>query len=225
MDIEKELFALQDLKFRDFCARLIPNVDKEKIIGIKTSKLKALAKDMIKRSETEKFLKQLPHKYLEENQIHAFIISEIRELDKTLLELEKFLPYVDNWATCDQLIPKAIAKNPELILEKVDLWLKSNKTYTVRFGMGILMRYFLNERFDKIYLEKVAKVESKEYYINMMSAWYFATALAKQYEETVPYLMEYKLDKWVHNKSISKARESRRVSEEHKEELKKLIIK
>ncbi len=225
MDIIKALFEQQDLKFRDFNASLIPNIPKERVIGVKTPILKRMGKELSNSGEAERFMKCLPHAYFEEDQIHAFLISEMRDLDGMLCELEHFLPYVNNWATCDQLIPRAIAREPERVLNRVDVWIGSGETYKIRFGIGILMRYFLEERFSPIYLQRVAAVRSEEYYVNMMSAWYFATALAKQYDATLPYFSERRLSPWVHNKAISKARESRRVSEAHKIDLQGLIWK
>ncbi len=222
MNIVKQLFELQDEKFRDFNAKLIPNIDKETVIGVRTPQLKKYAKELYKSGEYKAFLHTLPHRYFEENQLHAFIISLISDFDTAVFELECFLPYIDNWATCDQLIMKAIAKEPERILGKIDLWLESDKAYTVRFAIGLLMRYFSDEHFECKYLEKVASVESNEYYINMMCAWYFATALAKQYSAALPYFEENKLPKWTHNKAIQKARESYRVTDEHKAILKEL---
>ncbi len=225
MDIEKELFILRDIQFRDFNAKLIPNISKDTIIGVKTPQLKQLAKEVYKSGKYKDFISAFPHKYFEENQLHAFIIAQIADFDMAIFELERFFPYVDNWATCDQLIMKAIAKSPERILNKIDSWLASGKTYTVRFAIGLLMRYFLDERFDKKYLEKIAAIKSDKYYINMMIAWYFATALSKQWETSVKYIEEKRLDIWVHNKTIQKARESLRVTEEHKIFLKGLVRK
>ncbi len=221
-DIKTMLFSLSNAELKKFNQRLIPNIDSDTVIGVKTPELKNLAADMIKNGEDEEFLSLLPHEYFEENQLHAFIISKIKDLNKCLIETERFLPHIDNWATCDQLIPIAIARDPESALAKVYEWLKSGKTYTVRFAIGILMRYFLDERFDKKYIDAVAAVKSEEYYINMMCAWYLATALAKQYESTVTYFENNTLNKWVHNKSIRKAIESYRVKEECKTYLKKL---
>ncbi len=221
-DIRARLFSLSDEKFRDFNAKLIPNIDKSTVIGVKTPELRKLAKALMKSGEADGFLRRLPHEYFEENQLHAFIISEIRDFDAALSEVERFLPYVDNWATCDQLIVKAFAKAPERLLPKLDEWIASGRTYTVRFAVGLLMRYFLDERFDERYLARVAKIESDEYYVNMMSAWYFATAAAKQYAAVYPYFSEYSLPTWVHNKAIQKSRESFRVTDEHKAELGKL---
>ncbi len=222
IDIKARLFDHSDEKFRDFSARLIPSVPSERVIGVKTPALRALSRELIKSGDAEIFLRELPHAYFEEDQLHAFIISEIRDFDLALTELERFLPYIDNWATCDQLIPRAIAREPERALKNVDIWLESGETYTVRFAIGVLMRYFLDERFDISYVDRVAAVKSEEYYVNMMCAWYFATALAKQYDAILPYFYNKKLPVWVHNRSIQKARESYRVAAEHKRELEAL---
>ncbi len=219
---QEKLFDYQDLTFRDFNMKLIPNIDKNTVIGVKTQCLKSLAKEIIKSGDFKAFLQELPHRYFEENQLHSFVISKIKDFETAITELERFLPYVDNWATCDQLILKAIAENPEKILPYIEKWIQSEKTYTVRFAIGLLMRYFLDERFENKYLSMAASVKSEEYYINMMSAWYFATALAKQYEKTLPYFEKKLLPVWVHKKAIQKARESRRVTDEHKEVLKAL---
>ncbi len=223
-EIRKRLFSLADKPFRDFNAGLIPNIDKDAFIGVKTPALKSLARELVKSGEAQDFLLALPHEYFEENQLHAFIISELRDYALAMRELERFLPYIDNWATCDQLIIKAFSKCPERLVPQIDLWLESGHTYTVRFAVGLLMRYFLNERFDTEYSDRVAGLKSDEYYVNMMSAWYFATALAKHYDSVLPYFKEKKLPIWVHNKAIQKARESYRVSPEHKSELLKLKI-
>ena len=225
MDIQKRLFELRDTDFREFNAKLIPNIDNAAVIGVKTPALKELARELIASGEYKDYLLRLPHKYFEENQLHSFIISLFKDFDTALSEVERFLPYIDNWAVCDQLILKAFAKNADALLPKIKKWLQSGETYTVRFAIGLLMRYFLDERFEEKYLQLVANVVSDEYYINMMSAWYFATALAKQYDRTLPFFTEKKLSLWVHNKSIGKARESLRVSEEHKAFLKGLIRK
>ncbi len=223
IDIYARIFALADEKFRDFNAKLIPSVDKSRVVGVKTPKLRNLAKELIKSGGADGFLRRLPHEYFEEDQIHAFIVSEIRDFDKALCEVERFLPYIDNWATCDQLIVKAFAKEPERLLPKLDEWLASEHTYIVRFAVGLLMRYFLDERFEEKYLDRVAEIVSDEYYINMMSAWFFATAAAKQYASVYPYFAENRLTKWVHNKAIGKSRESFRVTDAHKSELRKLV--
>ena len=224
MNIKEELFKLQDLKYRDFQSKLIPDVNKENIIGVRTPDLRKLAKEIMKTDYSE-FLNNLPHKYYEENQLHMFIISEIKDYYECLKRFNEFLPYVDNWSTCDQSSPKVFKKNSDKLINEIKKWIKSKETYTIRFGISMLMRVYLDEYFDEKYLEMVSKIKSKEYYVNMMIAWYFATALAKQYDTTIPYIENKKLDKWVHNKSIQKALESYRVTKEHKEYLKSLKIK
>ncbi len=210
-----------DEPFRDFNARLIPTVDKSRVIGVKTPYIKALARELVRGGAHSEFLRALPHKYFEEDQLHAFIISELRDLDAALLELEHFLPYIDNWATCDQLSVKVFARAPERILPYIDMWLESSHTYTVRFAVCQLMRYFLDDRFDIKYTDAVSNIMSEEYYVNMMCAWFFATALAKQYDLVLPYFRENKLPIWVHNKAIRKARESLRLTQAQKAEISK----
>mgnify|MGYP000878218068 FL=1 len=224
-EIRNELFKMQDIEYRDFNSKLIPTVKKEDMIGIRTPELRKYAKKLIKLEGVEDFLHSLPHKYFDENQLHAFIISEIKDFKLCIDELINFLPYLDNWATCDQLSPKILKKYRNDLLPHIYEWLKSDKTYTVRFGIGMLMEHFLNEDFKTEYPEMVAAVRSEEYYINMMTAWYFATALAKQYESILPFIEGNKLDTWTHNKSIQKAIESNRISAEQKNYLKGLKIK
>lgn len=224
-DIRTELFKMQDMDYRDFNSKLIPTVDKENMIGIRTLELRKYAKQLGKRSEVKEFLQDLPHKYFDENQLHAFIISEIKDFKNCIDEINKFLPYIDNWATCDQLSPKIFKKHHSELFAYIKDWLKSDKVYTVRFGIGMLMEHFLDEDFDIIYPEMVSKIRSDEYYINMMIAWYFATALAKQYESVIPFIEKRSLDIWTHNKAIQKAVESLRISDEKKEYLKSLKIK
>ena len=219
-DIKKELFSMQDEKYRGFQAKLIPTVSPENIIGVRTPVLRAFAKQLAKQDEAGEFLAVLPHAYFDENQLHAFIISEIKDFDRCIEEVCRFLPYVDNWATCDQMSPKVFAKHRDRLLEYISAWLESGETYTVRFAVGMLMQHFLDEDFNPVYLKTVSQIRSDEYYINMMIAWYFATALAKQYDESVKYIEERKLDEWVHKKAIQKAVESYRVTDEHKEYLK-----
>jgi 3-methyladenine DNA glycosylase AlkD len=221
-EIQKELFRLQDVQYRDFQAKLIPNIPPEAMIGVRTPALRSLAKQLARQEETREFLCLLPHRYFDENQLHAFILSELKDYDRCMDEVCRFLPYVDNWATCDTLIPKVFAKHHSELLQHIMVWIASDKTYTVRYAIGTLMRYFLNDEFDVKYPKMVAKVRSEEYYVNMMIAWYFATALAKQYDAVLPYIEERKLDKWTHNKTIQKAIESFRVTPEHKEYLKTL---
>lgn len=224
-DIRGELFKMQDIGYRDFNSKLIPTVKKEDMIGVRTPELRKYAKKLLKEEGVEDFLHSLPHKYFDENQLHAFIISEIKDFKLCIDELINFLPYLDNWATCDQLSPKIFKKYRNDLLPHIYEWLKSDKTYTVRFGIGMLMEHFLDEDFKSEYPEMVAAVRSEEYYINMMTAWYFATALAKQYESILPFIEGNKLDTWTHNKTIQKAIESNRISAEQKNYLKGLKIK
>ena len=221
-EIREELFKLQDKKYRDFQAKLIPNREPETVIGTRTPELRKYAKQLVKREDIDAFLHDLPHEYFDEDQLHAFIVSEIKDYDRCMEELSRFLPYVDNWATCDQMSPKVFKKHKEDLLDHVKEWMGSDKTYTVRFAIGMLMEHFLDDDFDIEYPEMVAKVHSDEYYINMMIAWYFATALAKQYEAVIPFIEDHRLDKWTHNKAIQKSRESYRITDERKEYLKGL---
>lgn len=224
-EIRNRLFELQDTKYRDFQSGLIPGVEAEAFIGVRTPELRKLAKEFAKKEDIDEFLKELPHKYFDEDQLHAFIISLEKDYEKALAELDAFLPYVNNWATCDQMSPKVFKKHKKELLPKIDQWLGSDKTYTVRFAIGMLMEHFLDEDFDISYPEKVAVIRSEEYYINMMIAWYFATALAKQYDVILPFIEEKRLDTWTHNKAIQKSVESYRITPEQKEYLKKLKIK
>ena len=215
-DLYRKLYALQDLKYRDMQIKIIPTINPESVIGVRTPELKRLAKDLLKAGDYNGFLEELPHKYFEENQLHAFIISGIKDLGECMEELEKFLPHVDNWATCDQMSPKIFRKHKDVLFSHIKEWVNSEKTYAVRFGVGMLMEHFLDDDFDPLYPELVAKLRSEEYYVNMMIAWYFATALAKQYESILPFIEEKKLDDWTHNKAIQKSLESRRITEEQK---------
>lgn len=224
-EIRSELFKMQDMDYRDFNSKLIPTVDKESMIGIRTPDLRKYAKQLGKSSDVIEFLQTLPHKYFDENQLHTFIISEIKDFKNCIDEINRFLPYIDNWATCDQLSPKVFKKHHNELSEYIKDWLKSDKVYTLRFGIGMLMEHFLDEDFDILYPEMVSKIRSGEYYINMMIAWYFATALAKQYESIIPFIENNSLDIWTHNKAIQKAVESLRISDEKKEYLKSLKIK
>ena len=221
--IKEELFKLKDLKYRDMQIKIIPNIDSDTIIGVRTPELRKIAKRMLKE-DYKTFLEDLPHKYFDENQLHAFIISGIKDYDECLDCFNKFLPYIDNWATCDQQSPKVFNKNvnKDKVLKEIKKWIKSKNTYTIRFGIGMLMRNYLDKDFKPEYLELVSNIKSKEYYVNMMIAWFFATALAKQYDSTISYIKENKLDIWVHNKTIQKAIESFRITPEHKEYLKSL---
>ncbi|MBP3261580.1 DNA alkylation repair protein [Pseudobutyrivibrio sp.] len=224
-DIREDLFANQDVKYRDFQSKLTPTIEAKTAIGVRTPVLRKLAKAYSKRQDVDEFLADLPHKYFDENQLHAFILSEIKDFDECIGKLERFLPFVDNWATCDQMSPKCFKKNHEKLLPYLNKWIKSDDTYTVRFAIVTFMAHFLDEDFDEGYLKLVSDIKSDEYYINMAIAWYFATALAKQYDKTIPYIENKTLDVWTHNKAIQKSIESYRVTAEHKEYLKSLKIK
>ena len=223
-EIRRSLFDLQDIKYRDFQAKLIPGKDTEIMIGVRTPELRKLAKQMLKREDIGEFLRDLPHRYFDEDQLHAFIVSGIKEYGKCMEELMRFLPFVDNWATCDQMSPGVFKKRKPELLAEIREWLGSEHTYTVRFGIGMLMQHFLDEDFDPAYPELVAGVRSEEYYVNMMIAWYFATALAKQYDAVLPFIEGRRLDPWTHNKTIQKAVESYRISDEQKEYLRSLKV-
>lgn len=220
-ELQEKLFELQDIKYRDFHSKLMPGIKKETIIGIRVPVLRKFAKEFAKTPEAELFLQQLPHRFYEENNLHMMLITGIKDYSKCMKEIQRFLPYIDNWATCDFPEPKCFRKNKEAVLEKIRGWLESSETYTIRYGIGMLMRLFLDEDFSPEYLKIVADVQSQEYYVNMMIAWYFATALAKQWEETVPYMEEHRLPEWVHKKTIQKAVESYRITPEQKEYLKR----
>lgn len=223
--IVKELFALQDTQYADFQRRLIPNIAKNSIIGVRTPVLRNYAKKLAMQEDVNIFLSELPHKYFEENQLHAFVILGTKDFEECITKLNVFLPFVDNWATCDQISPKIFKKNREKLFMHIQNWLKDERTYTIRFAIGMLMEHFLDEDFDKQYLDIVAKIRSDEYYVNMMTAWYFATALAKQYNETLPYIEKQLLATWTHNKTIQKAIESYRITAEQKMYLRELKIK
>ena len=225
MNYLEELFLLQDIKYRDFMAKLTPNLPKDVFIGVRTPELKKLAKDIKKSGEESAILEQLPHRYFEENQLHVFLISLEKDFDRALRLTEEFLPYIDNWATCDQLSPKVFAKHLPEVRSASYQWMASSHPYTIRFGIENFMRYFLDDEFAPEYPEAISKIRSEEYYVNMMIAWYFATALAKQYDAVLTYLENKKLEPWVHNKTIQKAVESFRVTDEHKAYLKTLKIK
>lgn len=215
-EIREELFKMQDLKYKDFHSKLMPTINPDTIIGIRVPELRKFAKRMSKDNDIQNFLAEPPHKYYEENNLHAFLIEQIKDYDECIEELNKFLPYVDNWATCDSMRPKCFKKHTDELLMQIEIWLKSKDTYTIRFAIEMLMVYFLDEKFDERFLTTVSTIRSEEYYINMMIAWYFATALAKQYEATLPYLQENKLSTWTHNKTIQKAIESYRITDEQK---------
>jgi 3-methyladenine DNA glycosylase AlkD len=220
--IIEQLKENQDEKYGQFQRKLLPTLKPESIIGVRTPFLKKMAKQLNKDERCEVFLSELPHTYFEENQLHGFIVSEIRDFQSCICKLEQFLPYMDNWATCDQTSPKIFKKYKEEILPYINKWLKSEHVYTVRFAIGMLMQHFLDDDFREEYLEMVSGIRSEEYYINMEIAWYMATALAKQWDTTIPYIEHNRLDRWTHNRTIQKARESYRITDEKKEYLKKL---
>ena len=227
-EIKDYLLKNQDLQYKQFHSSLMPTINSEVVIGIKVPILRNYTKELLKKYATQSFIpffKDLPHQYYEENNIHAFLIEKINNYDECLFQLEQFLPYIDNWATCDMLNPKVFSKNKDKLLKKINEWIKSSHTYTIRFGIGMLMRYFLDKDFNSSYLELVYSIKSEEYYVNMMKAWFFATALTKQYDATLPIIQNKKLDTWTHNKAIQKAIESFRVPAEHKQYLKTLKIK
>ena len=223
-EITAELFRLREEEYAALQRRIIPTAGPNRIIGIRTPALRNLARDLFKDADVGAFLTDLPHQYFEENQLHAFIISLEKDFGRCIAEVEAFLPYVDNWATCDQLSPKAFKKEPESLLPYIRAWIRSDKTYTVRFAVGMLMQHFLDEKFQPEYAEMAAAIRSREYYVNMMIAWYFATALAKQYDAALPYLEEKKLDAWTHNMTIRKSVESCRITDEQKRYLRTLKV-
>lgn len=225
IDIQKTLFFYQDKKYRDFQVNLIPNIDSKKIIGVRTPILRKLAKQIYLSGDYQDFLLELPHKYFEEDNIHAFVIEQIKNYDECMKLLIEFLPYIDNWATCDMMRPKIFKKNLDKLILDVMRMIEKNETYTIRFAIGMLMQYYLEENFKEEYLFKVGSIRSNEYYINMMISWYFATALAKQFAPAIKFLENHLLSTWVHNKTIQKAVESYRISLEKKEYLKSLRIK
>lgn len=222
MTLTTKLFELQDLGYRDFQAKLMPTIDKNNIIGVRIPELRKLARQVAGTDEARDFLSQLPHRYYDENNLHAFIIGLSRNFDDALQLTNQFLPHIDNWATCDSFTPKVFGKHPDELLAAVKVWIASSHTYTVRYAIRMLMDFFLDERFNPEYAQMVADVKSDEYYIKMMIAWYFATALAKQYDTAIGFITSRSLDAWTHNKAIQKAIESYRITNEQKEILRKL---
>lgn len=223
--IVEKLLALQDSNYKQFHSKLMPTINPEVIIGVRTPELRKLAKQLAESAEADVFLKELPHHYYEENNLHGFLIETIKEFDACIMALNDFLPYVDNWATCDMMAPKVLKKNLIKLYEWIKQWISGEEIYTVRFGVNMLMKYYLDEAFSMEYPELVASIRSEEYYVKMVVAWYFATALAKQYDVILPYIEEKRLDVWTHNKTIQKAVESYRITPEQKVYLKSLKIK
>ena len=239
-ELVKRLLAEQDLKYRDFHASLLPNIDKKTIIGVRVPTMRKIAKEFVSSAtpvELDKFLDKLPHKYFEENQVHLFVVERIKDFDECLARIEQFLPYIDNWAVCDGKSPKALLKDEARFYAKICEWLKSTKPYTVRFGVNMLMAFFLDDRFDKSQLKLVAAIDENlfddagraecptdRYYVQMVVAWYMATALAKQWDATFPYIKGRKLSPWIHNKTIQKACESYRITDAQKKVLRGLKL-
>lgn len=223
--IIRQMFDLQDEAYKQFQCKLMPTIDPNTVIGIRTPQLRKLANSLVGSDAASEFISTLPHQYYEENNLHGFLIEKIKDYDECVAALNQFLPYVDNWSTCDMMSPKAFKKHPPQLIEQIKLWLSSNHTYTVRFGIKLLMSLYLDEYFQPEYLELTAGICSDEYYIKMMIAWYFATALAKQYDAALPYITQRRLDKWTHNKTIQKAIESYRITDQQKIYLKSLKIK
>ena len=224
MNIKEELFALQDISYADFQAKLTPNIPRDLFIGVRVPELRKFAKKVAEEPETSKFLKNLPHKYYDEKMLHGLLISEIKDYNACLVAVDEFLPYVDNWAVCDIMSPKIFKKNKKALLGKIKEWSASEKTYTCRFGIEMLMSHFLDDDFKPEYLEIALSVNSEDYYVQMMVAWFFATALAKEWDATIKYIEDHRLDRWTHNKAIQKARESRRITPKEKEYLKSLKV-
>ena len=220
--LQERLFELQDTKYRDFHSKLIPDIEKDRVIGIRTPMLRRFAKEFGKTPEAADFLEELPHDYYEENNLHMMLLTPMKDFGKCLEQIERFLPYIDNWATCDLPLPKCFEKHKQELLKHIRSWIASGETYTIRYGMGVLMRLYLDGDFRPEYPEWVTGVSSEEYYVNMMIAWYLATALAKQWDAVIPYLEERRLSPWVHRKTIQKAVESYRITPEQKVYLKGL---
>ena len=222
MSIQSDLFDMRDEGYKAFHAKLVPTLDPERIIGVRTPKLRRYAAQISKTPQAARFMNELPHRYYEENNIHAFLAERIRDFDAAIFELERFLPCIDNWATCDYFSPKVFRKNPEILLPHIARWIACGDAYTVRYGIGMLMRYFLDERFAPCYPEQVTACASEEYYVNMMIAWYFATALARQEAAILPWFTSRRLPPWIHRKAIQKSIESYRIRPELKDRLRAL---
>ena len=222
MTLYRRLAEVKDDAYREFQAKLVPNIPKKTILGVRTPEMRKIAKEVFESAERDAFLNDLPHKYYEENLIHFFVLAMIRDFDECVRRVEAFLPYVDCWPASDQATPKSFRKNHEKLLPYIEKWIASDHVYTARFGLRMLMNEFLDADFKEEYLALAASKQGEDYYLKMMIAWFFATALAKRYDETVPYLEQHRLDEWVHKKAIQKAIESFRVSDAHKEYLKRL---
>ena len=222
MNLIDKLFELQDLDYKNFNAKLLPTVDKNKIIGVRNPELRKLTKNFFQHNDAQNFLDNLPHNFFEENSVHAILLSEMKDFSDCLREVKKFLPYIDNWAICDSLVPKIFSKHTAELEGEIETWLASNETYTIRFGISMLMKFYLDKNFDKKYLQKVSEIKSTEYYVEMMAAWFFAEALFKQYDSAIIFLQDKKLSPQVHRMTIQKAVDSRRISADTKIYLKSL---
>lgn len=222
MSVYERLAACRDEKYKDFLSRLVPNIPKNTVLGVRTPAMRRIAKEIKGTKEAEEFLLALPHEYYEENLVHFFLISSIKDFGECVKAVETFLPYVDCWSVCDQSSPKVFAKEHEKLVPFIEKWISSDHVYTVRFGIRMLMNEFLGDDFRPEYPEWVAAVKGGDYYIKMMVAWYFATALAKRYDESIVFFEQHRLEPWTHKKAIQKAIESFRVTQEHKEYLKTL---
>ena len=222
--IQAKLFEMKDEKYKQFNSKLIPNISPDTQIGVRIPDIRRLTKEIKGTEEAKEFLNDLPHEYFEENNLHGYLIETVKDFDEAIILTEKFLPYIDNWATCDTISPVIFRKNIPALYEKIKAWLKSDSTYTIRFAINMLMKFFLDENFTDEVLLLVAEIESNEYYVNMVRAWFFATAMAKQREKTLPYIKGKKLDKWTHNKTIQKCVESFRITNEDKKILKEMKL-
>ncbi len=222
--IQEKLFLVCDEKYKAFNSKLIPNISRDVQIGVRVPDIRRIAKEIRNTEEAKNFLNALPHKYFEENNLHGYLLEDIKDFDEAIALTEKFLPFIDNWATCDTISPKVFKKNLPALYDKIKVWLMSDDTYTIRFGVNMLMKFFLDENFSAEVLRLVAEIKSEEYYVNMVRAWFFATAMAKQREQTLPYLRDKKLDKLTHNKTIQKCTESYRISKEDKKILKEMKL-
>ena len=220
--VQQRLFALRDEEYARFQSALIPNIPKETVIGVRMPLMRKLAKEIAGEAETQAFLTELPHAYYDENILHSVLLSQMKDYGACMEAVEAFLPHIDNWAVCDCLSPKVFAGHKPELMENIRKWAKSGHVYTCRFGLEMLMTHFLDGDFEPEYLELPASVKLEDYYAKMMVAWFFATALAKQWDAAVVYLEQNRLEPWTHNKTIQKARESYRISAEQKEYLKTL---
>ena len=223
-DIQRQLFALQDIGYKNFHQKLIPSLNPDLIIGVRTPQLRKFAREFAKTPQALPFLTDLPHHYYEENNLHAFLIELMTDYEEVMAHTEAFLPFIDNWATSDLFSPKVFKKHPAAVYERIKIWLKSSHVYTIRYGIGLLLGNFLDSEFQPEMIDLVAGLRSEEYYVNMMIAWYFATALAKQYDSALPVILDKRLNPWTHNKTIQKALESYRVPLDRKAYLRTLKV-